>query len=188
MPNEGRTGKKGINSALNRITIPVIMAGLTTIASFLSLCTTVVRPMTHFGLLCAFGISISMILALTFTPAVLSVIDARGKKHISHHHTKADLIGPLLKMLSYISIHKKGWVFAISFLVFAVSIFFSRHVKSDFNLIEDFRERSPIRVADKILNEKFGGTSQFNVVINTKNADDIKDPEVLKRWTGSRTN
>ena len=178
---EGIKGKKGINSALNRITIPVIMAGLTTIASFLSLCTTVVRPMTHFGLLCAFGISVSMVLALTFTPAVLSVIDEKGKEHISHHHTKADLVGPLLKKLSYISIHKKGWVFAISFIIFAVSIFFSRHVKSDFNLVEDFRERSPIRVADKILNEKFGGTSQFNVAINTQNVDDIKDPEVLRK-------
>lgn len=180
---EGNKGRSGIRHALDRITIPVIMAGLTTIASFLSLCTTAVRPMTHFGLLSAFGICMAMMLALTFTPAVLSIVSSKknGRKTIRNRQPKLDLVGPLLRRLSYLSIHKKGWIFAVSLLVFVVSILFGRHVRSDLNLVEDFREGSPIRVADKILNEKFGGTSQFNVVVRGTSADDIKDPAVLKK-------
>jgi predicted RND superfamily exporter protein len=53
-------------------------------------------------------------------------------------------------------------------------------VKSDFNLADNFRERSPIRQADRILNDKFGGTSTYRVVYRGKAADDIKDPAVLK--------
>ncbi len=177
----GNKGKAGIISALGRIYVPVIMAGCTTIASFLSLCTTFIVPMTHFGLLCAFGISVAMVLSLTFTPAVLSALNETGRECASHHHTKFDIIGPLLKKFSYVSINKKEWVFAISAIILIGSIFFGRHIKSDFNLIEDFREGTPIRVADKILNEKFGGTSQFNVAFSTGNVDDIKEPSVLKR-------
>jgi hypothetical protein len=177
---EGKKGKAGIKSALDRISIPVIMAGLTTIAAFLSLCTTSIRPMTHFGLLSAFGITTAMMLALTFTPAVLSILEAKGKEYVPHHHTKTDIIGPLLKRLSYVSIHKKQWVFAISLGIFVVSIILARHVRSDLNLAEDFRGRSPIRIADKILNKNFGGTSIFNIVLQAKNPDDIKEPAVLR--------
>ena len=68
----------------------------------------------------------------------------------------------------------------IMFLLF-FSIFGALQMKSDLNLIEDFRKDSPIRIADEILNEKFAGTSQFNVVFKGKNADDIKDPAILKK-------
>ncbi|MBN2298129.1 MAG: RND family transporter [Deltaproteobacteria bacterium] len=177
---EGKKGKSGISGAMNRIALPVIMAGCTTMACFLSLCSTPVVPLSHFGMLCAFGIAVAMMLALTFIPAVLSVIDSRGRQYIPHHNTKKDIIGPLLKRISYINIHKTGWVIVFYLCIFVVSILLGRHVKSDLNLIEDFRKSSPIRIADEILNENFGGTSLFNAVFSTGNPDDIKEPEVLK--------
>jgi uncharacterized protein len=177
---EGEKGKPGISSTLNRLMLPVLMAGLTTWAAFLSLCTTPVVPLTQFGLLAAFGVTTAMLLALTFVPAVLSVLDSKTGEYIPHHHTSKDLISPLLKWLSYINTKRYRWVLAFYLLVFIVSIVVGRHVRSDLNLVEDFRERSPIRIADKILNEKFGGTSQFNVAINTRSQDDIKDPNVLR--------
>ncbi len=177
---EGKKGRVGISGALNRIRIPVIMAGCTTMACFLSLCSTPVVPLIHFGMLSAFGIAVATLLSLTFIPAVLSLIETRCKEYVPHHHTKKDIIGPLLKKLSFVSLHKTRWVFAFYLLVFVVSIMLGKHVKSDLNLIEDFRKSSPIRIADEILNEKFGGTSLFNIVLQTDNPDDIKEPAVLR--------
>jgi len=177
---EGKKGLAGISNALIRVKVPVMMAALTTTAAFISLCTTPIVPLMHFGLLSSFGIIASMMLALTFIPAMLSIIDSLGKEYIPHHHTKKDIIAPLLKRLSYVSIHKHWWVIGISMLVLVVSVMFGKHVKSDLNLIEDFRKGSPIRVADDILNREFGGTSLFNVEFNTLEPDCIKDPSVLK--------
>jgi len=56
----------------------------------------------------------------------------------------------------------------------------AQHGKSDFTLADNLRERSPIRQAYSILNDKFGGTSTYRVVFKGKAADDIKDPVVLK--------
>ncbi len=173
----GRTGMKG---AVVRIVVPVLIAGLTEVASFLSLVSKWVVPLTQFGMLSAFGFCVAMLLVLTFIPAVLSAVDAKGKEFIPRHQSGLDIVGPILKKLTYISLHRKGWVFAISLIVFAVAAVLGRHVRSDFNLVDNFRERSSIRVSDMVLNEKFGGTSTYRVVFKTKDADGIKDPEVLK--------
>ncbi|HOS97299.1 MAG TPA: MMPL family transporter, partial [Deltaproteobacteria bacterium] len=175
----GNTGPGAIKNSITRIVAPVLIAGLTEVASFLSLVSIWVVPLTQFGILSAFGFCVAMMLVLTFIPAVLSVLDIRGRKYRPIHHTSSDIISPILRKLSSISLHRRGWVFAISLAVFVVAVFLGRHVRSDFNLAENFRERSPIRKADMILNEHFGGTSSYHVVIHGTKADDMKDPAVL---------
>lgn len=175
----GKTGRPAMKNAVVRIVVPVLIAGLTEVASFMSLCSKWVVPLTQFGLLSAFGFGVAMLLVLTFIPAVLSAVNARGKEFIPRHHTGLDIVGPILRKLCYVSLHRKGWVFAVSFVVFIVAAVLGRHVRSDFNLAENFSERSPIRMADTILNEKFGGTSTYRVVFKGKNTDDIKEPAVL---------
>jgi len=177
---EGKKGRPAIKGSVVRIIIPVLIAGLTEVVSFLSLCSMWVVPLTQFGMISAFGFCVAMMLVLTFIPAVLSLIDARVKVYTSHHHTRTDLVGPILKRLSFINRHKKVWVFAISFAVFAIALLLGKHLRSDMNLAENFRLRSPIRIADTILNEKFGGTSQYNVVFKGADADAIKEPDVLR--------
>ncbi|MGC9323943.1 MAG: efflux RND transporter permease subunit [Desulfomonilia bacterium] len=177
----GKRGKKGISGAIGRITIPVTMAALTTMAAFTSLCTTTIVPLMNMGLLCAFGLAVAMSLSLTFIPAVMVLLDTHGKELVPHHHSKKDIIAPLLRQFSRISLQRSWWVVGLSFVVLAISMYLGSYVKSDLNLIEDFRKRSPIRIADTILNEKFGGTSVFHVVFETVQPDDIKEPSVLKK-------
>jgi uncharacterized protein len=177
---EGIQGKAAIKRSVVRIVIPVLIAGLTEVASFLSLYSYWIVPLTQFGLLSAFGFVVAMGLVLTFIPAVLSLIDVKGKVYVPHYHTRKDIIGPLLKRLSYLCMNKRAWIFTVFMVVFVVALAFGRHVRNDLNLAENFKKSSPIRIADIILNEKFGGTSQYNVVFKGKNPDDIKDPAVLR--------
>ena len=178
--HDGSGGKAGIIRALERVRLPVIMAGLTTIASFLSLCTTPIVPITQFGVLCAFGIGSTLILSLTFIPAVLSILDSAGRVHVSHHHTRRDLVGPMLRWLERVTITKSWFILAWSGILLVISVFGAFYVKSDLNLIEDFRKDSPIRIADEILNRNFAGTSLFNVAFTGDGEDAMKDPAVLR--------
>ena len=68
----GKKGKTEMKITLMRIAIPVIIAGLTELTSFLSLCSWWVVPLTQFGMSSAFGFTCAMVLVLTFIPAVLS--------------------------------------------------------------------------------------------------------------------
>ncbi|MBN2298032.1 MAG: RND family transporter [Deltaproteobacteria bacterium] len=177
---EGKTGKEGIVNALSRVSLPVIMAGVTTIAAFISLCTSAIVPLKQFGALSGFGLFISVGISLTFLPAVLSILDSRGWEYVPHHHSSKDIIGPVLKWFTFVSLEKSSLIIRGSIVVLFLSVLLGLLVKSDLNLIEDFRKSSPIRIADQILNEKFGGTSLFNVVVSGVDPDDMKDPEVLR--------
>ncbi len=178
---EGRKGRDGIMGALTRVRLPVTMAAMTTMAAFISFTTSPIVPLMHMGLFAAFGLGTAMMLSLTFIPAVLTLMDAHAREITHHYHSRKDVVGPVLRRLSHFGIVRGRWVIAISFVVLVVSIFLGRHVKSDLNLVEDFRERSPIRIADTVLNRNFGGTSVFQVVFETANPDDIKEPEVLRK-------
>ena len=188
---ESKTGPSGIISAVTRVSLPVIMAGLTTIASFMSLCTSAIVPLKQFGALSGFGLFVSVFISLTFIPSVLSVTDSLGLRYRSHHHSNRDLLGPVLVFFSRASLTRSRLILGLGLVLLVLSAGGGLLVKSDLNLIEDFRKDSPIRIADEILNEKFGGTSLFNVVLEGTEPDDIKDPEILrgmdalqKRFTG----
>jgi len=157
------------------------MAGFTTIAAFVSLCTSAIVPLKQFGALSGFGLLVSVLISLTFLPAVLTILDAKGKEYVPHHHSNKDIISPILRWFSYVSLTKSNLILGISVVLLIVSTMFGFLVKSDLNLIEDFRKGSPIRVADEILNERFGGTSLFNVVFEGLEPDDMKEPAVLRK-------
>jgi len=178
---EGKKGKEGVVDALCRVGLPIIMAGFTTIAAFVSLCTSAIVPLKQFGALSGFGLLVSVLISLTFLPAVLTILDAKGKEYVPHHHSNKDIISPILRWFSYVSLTKSNLILGISVVLLIVSTMFGFLVKSDLNLIEDFRKGSPIRVADEILNERFGGTSLFNVVFEGLEPDDMKEPAVLRK-------
>ena len=177
---EGRKGIPGLTSAVQRVRLPVIMAGCTTAAAFSSLTTSAIVPLKHFGALSAFGILAALALSLTFIPALMALITSRFREYVPHHHSSRDFIGPVLKRLSRLSVAHSWLIIGIGAVLFLAACFGALRVKTDLNLIEDFRPSSPIRVADRILNEKFGGTALFNVEFDTTGPDDIKEPAVLE--------
>jgi len=86
----------------------------------------------------------------------------------------------MLRWLERVTITKSWYILAWSGILLVISVFGAFYVKSDLNLIEDFRKDSPIRIADEILNRNFAGTSLFNVAFTGDGEDAMKDPAVLR--------
>ncbi|MEA3223050.1 MAG: MMPL family transporter [Thermodesulfobacteriota bacterium] len=180
----GKVGKPGIINALNRVSLPVTMAGLTTMAAFISLCTSEIIPLKQFGMIVAFGILVALVISLSVIPALLSILDDKTKAYIPHHYSKKDIIAPILKTSSSLSLKNSTLIIIISLGIMGISVIGATFIKSDLDPVKHFRQGSPIRTADAILNEKFGGTSMFNVVIKGEGPDDIKDPAILRYIDG----
>ncbi|MEN6472817.1 MAG: efflux RND transporter permease subunit [Syntrophaceae bacterium] len=178
---EGKRGKQGIINAARRVYLPVIMAGLTTIGGFLSLLTTAVVPIKQLGVLASFGVFAALIISLTFIPAVLSILDSMGREFIPQHHTRHDVISPLLKGFTHLAVHRSSAVLSVCLIIILFSVAGMLRLRADMDPITYFKKSSPIRIADDFLNAKFAGTSMLNVVVRTGNADDIKNPAVLRR-------
>ena len=171
--------KKRIAIALASVTIPVVLAALTTMGGFLSfIFGSYLRMIRDFGLFTALGTFFSLILSLFFVPALLSVFlsnkirDAKTQEQIIpksfiHKH----FLSPLHKMLY---LYPKqifwGWI-----VIAAVSVFGITLIERNVDVRNYFKKENPTRIAEDIMTRKFGGTKPVFVHFT----GDILSPELL---------
>jgi predicted RND superfamily exporter protein len=170
---------KAIVIALVSVTIPVILAALTTITGFVSfIFGSYLTMIMDFGMYTALGTFIALVLSLFFVPAVISAFSWKekskdvksgesGKSYFSDY-----FLAPLQKLLFK---HTKGilitWI--IMTLVSIGGIFL---IQRNVDIRNYFKKGNPTRVAEDIMTKKFGGTKPIFVLFK----GDIQSPEVLK--------
>lgn len=177
----GIRGQQGIINAAHRVSLPIIMAGLTTMGGFFSLVATDVVPIKQLGVLTTFGVGAALIISLTFIPAVLSMLNRYGREIVQAHTARFDFVGPILRCFTYLALKRSKSTIAFYVVLLAISVYGALLIESDMDPVKNFKAGSPVRIADEYLNQKFAGTSMFNVVVAGAHPDDIKDPAVLRR-------
>ncbi len=170
---------KAITIALNYITIPVILAAVTTAIGFVSFTIGAYLTMIRdFGLFTAMGTLFSSLLSITFVPAIISITsrsvsqDASQRKQSHPSILSSQILAPLHEILKN---HTKHililWVALI--LVSIGGIFL---IERSVDVKDYFKKNNPTRIAEEIMSEKFGGTKPVFVHF----AGDMQSPEVLK--------
>ena len=80
---EGEPVLEAIRTGLHNVGVPIVLAAVTTIASFLSILFSPIGVIGDFGIVAALGVALSMIVMLSLVPAGRTIIDrrreARGK-------------------------------------------------------------------------------------------------------------
>jgi len=169
---------KRISKALSYMFIPVSLAALTTISGFLSfIFGSYLTMIRDFGILAALGTLFSMILALTFVPALISIFPGKQRKKETESYdikTKFQkyILGPLNKLVEN---HSKR-VIIVWVLLFAISITGIFKLKRSVSVSGYFKKNHPASIADRIMNEELGGSKPVFVVFK----GDLQDPDVLK--------
>lgn len=149
-----------IRTVLDELFMPMLYTSLTSAAGFLSLALTPIPPVQVFGLYVAMGILVAWLLTILFIPAYVAFLPARTFEGFgaTHHEGEASAMtraltkaGPLTKTLA-------RPILAVAVLLMAVAGWgISRIVIND-NPVKWFAADHEIRVADRVLNEHFGGT------------------------------
>jgi len=170
------TNKEVILEVYNKLKIPVILTGLTTIVGILGLVAHTMIPASQMGVISGLGVGFALWMSLSFIPATL-VIMKKGKVHKDFSSEKSIEENSFLRKPAAFTT-KKPWLVIfifISFLIVAASGFQFFKIAPDNNKV--MPESHPYNKALKISNEHFGGTRQISLVFK----GDIKDPEILKR-------
>ena len=177
--------RKAIHNVMDELFMPMLYTSLTSATGFASLAFTPIPPVRIFGGFVAFGIMMAWFLTITFIPAYIMLLKESsfanyGKKQEEHHENIFDKI---LEAMGRFSAHKSKLIIAAVILVLAVSIYGITKININDNPVRWFNEKHDIRVADKVLNEHFGGTYTAYLVFESVNGtkQDFKDPRVL-RW------
>jgi predicted RND superfamily exporter protein len=169
---------KAIVTALVSVTIPVLLAALTTITGFVSfIFGSYLTMIRDFGIYTALGTLISLLLSLFFIPSLISAFSwntkgGNGKTVNQEHSYFSDyLLKPLQKLLFR---HTKGIL--VTWIVIAlVSIGGIFLIQRNVDIRNYFRKGNSTRVAEDIMTKKFGGTKPIFVLFK----GDIQSPEVL---------
>ncbi len=170
--------KQAIIKAVVYVTIPVILAAVTTAIGFVSFVFgSYLIMIKDFGIFTAVGTLIALFLSLSFVPAIILVFSKNSNVNKAVNEDKKTILTnkillPLSRMLFK---HPKytltGWV--ILLLLCIVGFF---QIKTSVNMADYFKKDNPTRVAEDVMQKKFGGSLPIFVVFK----GDIQSPEVLQ--------
>jgi predicted RND superfamily exporter protein len=149
----------------------IIGSGLTTSVGLLSFVMMDIPPMRTFGIFTAIGLTLSLILAIVFIPAVLVVLPLTGKSSAPF-----PWLGRMMATVSVGARHHKPLGFAVTLALVALSAVYASRVSSTLDTTAFFDEDSPPAQADAFMQRHFGG-SQF---IQIEVRGDMNDPAVLR--------
>ena len=168
----GRTTPDAVFETLRTVGVPVLMAGVTTVAGFISLVTSEVAPMRSFGLFTAVGVAVALTVALTFVPALLLVLKPAA---VRREHTGGAF---LLTLYNYFG-RRTSRILLLTLAIVLLSALGASRVVTDNELVAYFKEHTEVRQADRFLREQFLGTRSFNINVIGGNPADLTRPEVL---------
>lgn len=141
---------------------PMLFTSLTTAIGFLSLTLTPIPPVQVFGLFIAIGVMVAWVVTITVIPACIMAMRPESLQTYGAA-LKEDLVGSarLSRLLAWIgkeTTTKASWVLAGTAVVSAVAIYGLSQIVINDNPVRWFAPSHEIRIADRILNEHFGGT------------------------------
>lgn len=156
---------------------PVAMAGLTTVAGFLSLLNSFLVPQRQFGVFAAVGVLAAMALALVLIPALLSVLPMPRRRH-------RETDGLMVHALSAIGravLKRRRWIIAASALLFVIFLAGLPLLRVNTSEREFLGAENPAVQAIDVMDQRLAGSEQVVVEIDTQSRDGLKDPVVLRQ-------
>ena len=168
-------------SSVKIVAKPVFLAGLTTLAGFLSFCFTTVLPIREFGFFASFGVLVSFCIALTFIPAMLIILgpSKKAKDHaVSGVKTRDYFSNTVSRLFTAIAVHKNAVLF-VTGIVIVISIVGASRLIIDNVFIEYFRPATDIVKSDNFIREQFGGSKIISIVAEAENSEILLHPDSL---------
>ncbi len=190
--------RKTIIHVMNELFTPMLITTLTTIAGFASLVLTPIPPVQTFGIFIAIGVFLAWIWSITFIPAFIigipdeklaAFIRSRADKKEENAHANKTFMARLLIKLGRFTYHQPMVILLITFSLIGVAGYGISKININDNPIKWFNEEHAIRVADRVLNEHFGGTYMAYLALEEKATENTTaqnfKPTLLQRLTAA---
>ncbi|OHD76013.1 MAG: hypothetical protein A2V99_08105, partial [Spirochaetes bacterium RBG_16_67_19] len=170
----GESRRERASRSLGLVALPVLLAGLTTMAGFLSFVfgsyLTMIR---EFGIFSSLGVALALVVSLTFVPAVLSYLSPPAAERLG---TPASGAGArVFERFGAFVRRRAKIILAVGGAVAAVAIAFLPMVRREVEVLSYFSRRTEIRQAERMMKADFGGSTTVQVLVE----GDVQDPRVL---------
>jgi len=161
-----------VSITLRSKAMPCLFNAITTIVAFASLVVSDIRPVIDFGWIMVFALAASMLLAFTLYPATLMLVRPGKPPH------GRDIMGMITESVAWLVEHHGGKVIAISLLLVVMGSLGMSRLTVENRFIDYFHDSTEIFQGMKLIDEKLGGTTPMDVIIDAP----LKQVEEEVEW------
>lgn len=193
--------REAVFNGLHEVMGAVLLAGITTVIGFISLISSPIAPLHSFAVFTAFGVAISLLLAITFIPAILllknpqKVQASRNKKHniseklarkLEHAHrlrggkSADEAQGDTLYNIYHFFCGSKPRLYLSIVLMVGLSVLGLRMLHIDTALVNYFPESCDMRQDMNYIDKQFAGTNSLYLNVKGPEKGSLTNPEILK--------
>ncbi len=174
---KGKSNHEAIHYSVKKNFLAIFLTSITTAVGFASLGISAVVPIQTLGIATASAALLAFILTILFVPAMLAILNPNIKtvKSIQEadNHPIAIWYTHFLQRNAKIILAST----IIIFLALGAGIFQAR---VDSNTVKYFKEDYPFRASVNEMQKKLTGPMSYEIVIDSKENDGIKDPKFLR--------
>ncbi len=173
-PGEGR--RERASRSLSMVALPVLLAGLTTMAGFLAFVfgsyLTMIR---EFGIFSSLGVLLALVVSLTFVPRCCPTCRRRPRSGAAGGRQRRARAGMVGSAAGASWCAAPGWILAVGGALAAAAIAVMPLVRREVDVLSYFSRRTEIRQAERMMKADFGGSTTVQVLVT----GDVQDPRVL---------
>jgi hydrophobe/amphiphile efflux-3 (HAE3) family protein len=176
---EGMENKLAVQRTLEKNFLPIFLTSLTTSVGFASLTISEIVPVATLGIATASGAILAFFLSVVLMPALLLLLNKDIQKSDKKEFDKKTTDERYQNYARFLVQNDKKILFFTTLLFgfFALGLF---HVKVDSNTIRYFDKEVEIRKATEFISDNLTGSMSYEIVVDSKAKDGIKDPEFLR--------
>ena len=158
LPNKSKI--RILEIATNKMFLPILYTGLTTICAFLSLIFSGIRPVIDFGWMMTIGLITSMITTFTLLP---TFINLTGESNI--FSLKSNSSSKFTTFLSNYTLKNKNIIFVSAALLVILSLFGISKLQVENSFINYFDKDTEIYKGMKLIDDELGGTTPLEIIL-----------------------
>ncbi|MDY6823699.1 MAG: MMPL family transporter [Thermodesulfobacteriota bacterium] len=157
---ETKDRRKTIIEVMNTLFMPMLYTTITTAVGFGSLALVPIPPVQVFGIFVVFGVIMAWLWTITFVPAYIMFIRPETLENFGTNSTEGEgsTLSRILFATGRMTFRHAGLIMIGIAVLTAGAIYGITLIRINDNPIKWFTKSHPIRVADRVLNEHFGGT------------------------------
>lgn len=177
--------KKAVIESTIKVGTVMITTGLIAALAFFSLMTFQTTTIRTFGLFTGLGILSVLAIEMTLIPAMRAMLPAPKQKEAESESAERKYLDGALEWLApYVSGAGSKAIIGATILALAAWGYGTSQVKIDNSLKPYFNPKDQFHQDDTWLNDRFAGTNTLLFVVDGKQADTLKNPEVLRAMDG----
>ena len=178
---------------LRKVSLPVLLAGLTTTVGFSSLYLSDLRAIREFGLFSVIGVAYATVVTLIFTPALIILLQ-RWPRLMTNlaRQTKVTAFDRIIQRVARFDAEHRTAIFIVAGFMFVIAVGSMTQLRVGTEHITNFKPDSEIRLAFEHANKRLGGINPFSIVVQAKYPNAFKQPgnlkeiEALQQWLDSQ--